>query len=172
MRKLSQLVSCFACVELTTASSGKRVFHAGSRIRNPRNGVPLIFTLSLSHLVNLIFRLPAPNPTRLTTGGTPATTPPVTPREAQNRLQALAAALAQAQERIDPSQSTSAQRLAALTAVLREREEAVAARVREDGGTDEQEQDRDSQERRSGEERRSDEEEYRRIPGDYWTSRP
>lgn len=96
----------------------------------------------------------------------------MTPREAQNRLQALAAALAQAQERIDPSQSTSAQRLAALTAVLREREEAVAARVREDGGTDEQEQDRDSQERRSGEERRSDEEEYRRIPGDYWTSRP
>lgn len=148
------------------------MFHAGSRVRNPRTGVPLIFTLSLYHFVNLICRLPAPNPTRLTTGGTPASTPPVTPREAQNRLQALAAALAQAQERIDPSQSTSAQRLAALTAVLREREEAVSTRVREEDGADERGDRRDSDERRSGEERRSDEEEYRRIPGDYWTSRP
>lgn len=148
------------------------MFHAGSRVRNPRNGVPLIFTLSLSHLVNLIFRLPAPNPTRLTTGGTPATTPPVTPREAQNRLQALAAALAQAQERIDPNQSTSAQRLAALTAVLREREGAVTARERDDDASDEHSEGRGSEGRRSGEERRSDEEEYRRIPGDYWTSRP
>ena len=49
--------------------------HSSSR-REP----PLIFSLSLPHLINLIFYLPAPPPPpRTFSGGTPATTPPQTP---------------------------------------------------------------------------------------------
>ncbi|WVF65415.1 hypothetical protein IAT40_000142 [Kwoniella sp. CBS 6097] len=41
---------------------------------------PLIFSLPLKHIINLVFRLPAPlPPPRAFSGGTPQPTPPVTP---------------------------------------------------------------------------------------------
>ncbi|ORY33122.1 hypothetical protein BCR39DRAFT_521365 [Naematelia encephala] len=57
--------------KLLSTSAPKR-----RRLREP----PLIFSLSLSHLINLIVYLPSPNPPpRAFSGGTPSATPPQTP---------------------------------------------------------------------------------------------
>lgn len=142
------------------AATRPRVFHAVSTLRGRRaGGVPMIFSLSLSHLVNLIFRLPAPNPPRSFSGGTPLNTPPVTPRAAaqQASLNTLVTALAEAQGRAETTRNTSVQRLAASNAVITG---AVDPRPAEEGvaGT-------------TPRNATNTEDERQRIPGDYWTSR-
>ncbi|WOO84935.1 uncharacterized protein LOC62_06G008444 [Vanrija pseudolonga] len=116
-----------------------------SAIRGRRTDVPLIFTISLTHLFNLLFRLPPPTPPpRLFSGGTPLNTPPVTPRASQSGIASISAALAAAQARTEVRQSTAAQRLA------------ETQRLAAEGSASNDDGDRGG----SG-----------RIPGDYWTTR-
>jgi len=66
------------CSRLITASSSTRLLDRAPKSPR-RQEPPLIFSLSLSHLVNLVFRLPAPNPPRAFSGGTPDVSPLPTP---------------------------------------------------------------------------------------------
>ncbi|KAL1407598.1 histone H4-like TAF Taf6, SAGA complex subunit [Vanrija albida] len=127
-----------------------RLSSFGSRsIRGRRTDVPLIFTISLTHLFNLLFRLPPPTPPpRLFSGGTPLNTPPVTPRASQSGIASISAALAAAQARTEVRQSTAAQRLAETQMLAADGSPSNEGLL--------QPGERDS----SG-----------RIPGDYWTTR-
>lgn len=143
------------CVGVSRPSQSRVLTHTAPRprlssfgsssVRGRRTDVPLIFTISLTHLFNLLFRLPPPTPPpRLFSGGTPLNTPPVTPRASQSGIASISAALAAAQARTEVRQSTAAQRLAETQRLAAESSPSTDSGDRGGSG---------------------------RIPGDYWTTR-
>jgi hypothetical protein len=148
-----------------------RVFPDISRTHTRRAPGPRIVDVSPLHLVSLLFRLPAPVPPRLFSGGTPAATPPATPSQppTQESLRELVNALAQAQAQAQAVAQGQA-RGDSVTATQRQagvrRDETDGESESEEEGIETTDDDEESQlvprqERRGG----------RRIPGDYWTSR-
>ncbi|KLT46463.1 hypothetical protein CC85DRAFT_281568 [Cutaneotrichosporon oleaginosum] len=135
--------------ELPAISSPSRSpSRASTPIRRGRSGVPLVFSIPLGHMLNLIVRLPGPSPMRVASGGTPLASPPASPRGTQDEMSLLTTAVAQASV-----QGGSQLPNAGMGGSGRPPLETAAGGSRDEGRRTE-----------------SEEDDMGRIPGDYWTS--